>query len=90
MPNSGTLTVPPSISGPWLVMPTTPPQVRLPISGPSPAWRNIAGKMSPSEAEFSFDQADHRAVEARRADRCRHVVAAAVVDCQQLRAAAAR
>jgi len=55
--NSGTLTWPPSISWPWSVMPTTPPQERLPMSGPIPAWRNIAGKMSPSDAEFSFRSA---------------------------------
>ena len=35
-------------------MPTTPPHERLPTSGPSFASRNIAGKMSPSDDEFSF------------------------------------
>ena len=39
VPNCGTLTEPPSMSGPWLVMPMTPPHERLPISGPSPASR---------------------------------------------------
>ena len=38
-------------------MPTTPPQERLPISRPNPASRNMAGKMSPSEAEFSSSSA---------------------------------
>ena len=38
-------------------MPTTPPHVRLPISGPSFAWRNMYGKMSPSDAEFSLSSA---------------------------------
>ncbi len=56
-PNSGTLTAPPSISVPRLVMPTTPPHERRPISGPSFASRNIAGKMSPSDDEFSFRMA---------------------------------
>ena len=37
----GTKTVPPSSNGPRPVMPTTPPQVRLPIKGPRPAWRNM-------------------------------------------------
>ena len=44
--------LPPSISGPRVVIPMTPPHVRLPISGPSPALLKRAGKMSPSEAEF--------------------------------------
>lgn len=39
VPNSGTLTEPPSISGPRLVIPVTPPQERLPIKGPRPASR---------------------------------------------------
>ena len=52
--NSGTNTSPPSSSGPRPEMPTTPPQVRLPISGPNPAWRNMCGKISPSDADVSL------------------------------------
>ena len=37
----GTKILPPSISGTQLLMPTTPPQVRLPISGPSFACLNM-------------------------------------------------
>ena len=36
------------------LIPTTPPQLRLPTSGPRPALRNMYGKMSPSEAEVSL------------------------------------
>src|SRR5215475_692328 len=55
-PNSGTNTEPPSINEPRSVIPTTPPHERLPMSGPSPDSRNMAGKMSPSDAEFSFNR----------------------------------
>ena len=53
VPNSGTLTLPPSMRGPRLVMPMTPPHERFPMSGPRPAALKRAGKMSPSEAESS-------------------------------------
>ncbi len=37
MPKSGMVTLPPSTSGrPWLI-PTSPPQVRLPMTGPIPS-----------------------------------------------------
>ena len=36
------------------LMPTTPPQERMPITGASPSSWIAAGKMSPSEPAFSF------------------------------------
>ena len=53
---------PPSISGPRPEMPTTPPQVRLPISGPSPALRNMREDVAVGGRGL-VDQADHVAVE---------------------------
>jgi len=38
------------------VIPTTPPQVRLPTTGPSFASRNMAAKTSPSEPVVSFSR----------------------------------
>ena len=46
--------VPPSTSGSEPRMPTTPPQLRLPISLPSLCARKRYGKRSPSDAENSF------------------------------------
>ena len=37
-------------------MPTTPPQLRLPINLPSLCWRKRYGNRSPSEAENSFNR----------------------------------
>ena len=55
--NCGTKISPPSIAGPQLLMPTTPPHVRVPISGPSFACLNMYEKMSPSDAVVPLQSA---------------------------------
>jgi oligopeptide/dipeptide ABC transporter ATP-binding protein len=48
------VTEPPSISTGVPPMPTRPPQVRLPISGPSWLYLNIHGRASPPEPDASL------------------------------------
>ena len=53
MPILGTVTVPPSIRLGLPSIPTRPPHVRVPTSGPSLSLRNIQGSMSPPEPAVS-------------------------------------